>query len=298
MSRSLDREEEQPGGSSILDGLSRSGAEKRTRVEVAAEPPKWAEENGSERIVWRERELHIRPSQWELLETLGTFRVVREVDLVKGVFRENASLAGADFRSLRQQGLIRSITFQRLGNSPTRVHTLSGSGHDFSDGPERKEPQSYYFGFVKPAEIAHDSLLYRAFLRERDHLHSGGYAVKRVVLDVQLKRLHFARVNKPQGKEGYRRMQEESARELHLPMVDGHVAFPDFRLECEDERGDLARVDVEVATENYRGKHLAAKAQAGFRVYGSTGIGGARIASGARLKGHAFPQETRMVLPL
>ena len=297
MSRSFDREEEPPNGSSILEGLSRSGAEKRTRVEVAPDSPSWVGENGSERILWRDREFRVRPSQWELLETLGTFRVVREVDLVKGVFREDASLAAADFRSLRQQGLIRSITFQRLGNSPTRVHTLSGSGHGFLTDL-RKEPQLYYFGFVKPAEIAHDSLLYRAFLRERDHLHSGGYAVKRIVLDVQLKRLHFARVNKPQGRESYRKMQEESARELHLPIVDGHVVFPDFRLECEDERGDLARVDVEVATENYRGKHLAAKAQAGFRVYGSTDLGGARVQSGTPLKGHAFPQETRMVIPL
>lgn len=298
MSRSLDREEEQHAGSSMLDGLSRSGAEKRVRVDAIPQPPKWAGHNESERILWKEREYRIRPSQWELLETLGTFRVVQEKDLVSGVFRHDSSVAAADVRSLRQQGLIRSITFQRLGDKPTKVHTLSGPGHQLLS-ELRNAPQLYYFGFVKPAEVAHDSLLYRAFLRERREIEASGFSVKRIVLDVELKRSHFARVNKPGGKESYRRLQEESARELHLPVVDGHVVFPDFRIECEDERGDLARVDVEVATENYRGSHLAAKAQAGFRVYGSFSAGGgAQVQSGARLKGQAFPQETRMVLPL
>ena len=43
---------------------------------------------------------------------------------------------------------------------------------------------------------------------------------------------------------------------MHLPIIDGHAVFPDFRIEYEDERGDLDRVDVEIANDNYRDHHI------------------------------------------
>ena len=56
---------------------------------------------------------------------------------------------------------------------------------------------------------------------------------------------------------------------MYLPVIDGHAVFPDFRIEYEDERGDIGRVDVEVASDNYHDHHIATKLAAGFRVYGS-----------------------------
>ena len=119
-------------------------------------------ENRRERFVFRDREYRLRPSEGESLRDLGTFRLIREDDLVRGVYSGNAQLAEADLRSLRRQGLVRSITFQSLGDRPIRVHTLTGEGYHFALSRREGPPQFYYWGVVKPSEVKHDSLLYRA----------------------------------------------------------------------------------------------------------------------------------------
>jgi hypothetical protein len=294
MSRSLDREEQKSDSSSGFEALSRSGGENRPRASAPEETEGFGD-NQRERVAFRDREYRIRPSEDAVLNELGRFRIIREDDLVRGIYGNQKALAASDLRSLRQQGLLRSITFQGLSNAPTRIHTLTGAGYDLVNS-RGSGAQFYYWGAVKPAEVQHDALLYRAYLHERDRIRDGGFTIKRIVLDSELKRNHYSRINKPAARASYRRAQLESAKELHLPVVDGHVAFPDFRIEYEDERGDLSRVDVEVATSNYRGAHLAAKVAAGFRVYGPSG--GYQVQSGGRLKGNAFPQETRAVFPL
>jgi len=40
--------------------------------------------------------------------------------------------------------------------------------------------------------------------------------------------------------------------------------IPDLRIEYEGRDGDMARVDLELATEHYRGSNLAEKVRAGF----------------------------------
>ncbi len=52
-----------------------------------------------------------------------------------------------------------------------------------------------------------------------------------------------------------------------LPLVAGSVQIPDLRIEYETATGDVARVDLELVTLHYCGAELAAKAQAGFRMY-------------------------------
>jgi hypothetical protein len=233
------------------------------------------------------------------MNALGQFRVVDASDLVAGVYRKEVSEAVADLRSMHAQGLIRSVSFRSSSGSERRVHTLTPVGRELVSALSPDVKQVYWSGIVKPAELEHDVLLYRAYIRERSRIRQVGFSEKRVVLDYELKRKHFARVNKPGAGTSYRDIQAESARELHLPVVDGHVTFPDFRVEYEDDRGDVGRVDVEVATGNYREKHLAAKAAAGFRVYADGNSGGRlSIDGGAKLPGHVFRQERNVVLSL
>ena len=60
--------------------------------------------------------------------------------------------------------------------------------------------------------------------------------------------------------------------------VDGHVQFPDVRIEYETTATAVARSqDVEVMTPHYRGAHAAAKVAAGFARYGAVG---ARLSGG------------------
>ena len=52
-----------------------------------------------------------------------------------------------------------------------------------------------------------------------------------------------------------------------MKVIDGKIRLPDLRIEYETANGDAARVDLELATEHYRGEHMSAKSQAGFKIY-------------------------------
>jgi hypothetical protein len=298
MSRWLDREEEKPDSAGLLDGLSRSGADKRPRKDEGDDGPKGFGENRRERIRHRDLEYMLRPSAMAAMEDVGRFRVIDASDLIASVYDLQVGEALADVRSLREQNLLSSVSFRGANGEQRLVYTLTEAGHDFVRSRSAHPDQVYWSGIVKPAELEHDALLYRAFVYERSRIREEGGTVKRIVLDYELKGRHFSRVNKSERGEAYREAQAESARELHLPVIDGHVTFPDFRVEYEDERGLGGSVDVEVATGNYRGKHLAAKASAGFRVYGDSTIAKLSIDGGKRLAGHNIRHERTMVLSL
>lgn len=299
MSRWLDREEEkQESSSSFLEGLSRSGGEARPRVTTDLQVQKGFGENRRERIVLKDREYRVRASEFEALTVLGRFRVADASDMVRGVYNKDVQLAIADFRSLYEQKLIAWFSFKSAKGNDIRVYTLTPEGRALLTGRSSGE-QRFYAGIVKPAECEHDILLYRAYLREEDRLKDEGSVIKRVVLDYELKGKHFSWVNKPGDGQTYRERQVESAHELHLPVIDGHVVFPDFRIECENERGEPSRADIEVATGNYRGKHIAAKTAAGFRVYAERGgLGGPGVDRGPHLRGNVFRQDRGIVFPL
>ena len=74
------------------------------------------------------------------------------------------------------------------------------------------------------------------------------------------------------------------AADFGLPIqADGSVAYPDAQLEWErpDDHPDgpgAGRVNIEVASEHYRGGHLQAKAAAGFAVFAANGKAGRAMA--------------------
>jgi hypothetical protein len=56
--------------------------------------------------------------------------------------------------------------------------------------------------------------------------------------------------------------------ERHGPqVVRGKIPLPDVRIEYDTAEGERARVDIELATIHYRGRHLAEKVRAGFSIY-------------------------------
>ena len=50
-------------------------------------------------------------------------------------------------------------------------------------------------------------------------------------------------------------------------MVQGKIRFPDLRIEYETASGRATHVDLEFATEHYRGEHMGTKDRAGFKIY-------------------------------
>ena len=80
------------------------------------------------------------------------------------------------------------------------------------------------------------------------------------------------------------------AREHELPLVDGRVQFPDFRVEYAHPDGRRDVEDVEITTLHYRGAHAAGKAASGFTQFraSTARVGGSsRSASSAPFDPHA-----------
>lgn len=290
MSRYIDddkRNKSDSESSATGEGLSRGSGEKRS-IQATYTSSLTFGPNRRERIVIREREYRVRPSEEAALKDVGIFRIAREEDLVRAVYGGQEGLAEADLRSLRRQKLIESVSVREQDRT-IRVHALTKTGHQVA-GRRKDGGQKYHFGFGRPAELFHDSLLYKAFRHQSSMIRTEGGVVRRVILDLELKRIYFRRVSaSPRPKNALSRaiLQNHAAAQLNLPVVNGRVAFPDFRLEYEEVSGGLSRCDIEVATDNYRDRHLAAKRAAGFLILTST-----------QLKSNVFPREMGASLSL
>lgn len=223
----------------------------------------------------RERLYELNGDESRMLATIGAFRVVseRDVDAFRG--------ARESLEHLREEELIRSVP---IGHDEEAV-VLTDRGWDVldahrldRDGTERQE---FHAGVSRPRELRHDAQLFGAYREVEQRLRARGAHVKRVVLEVDLKReyqrfLQEHNRHRPDsdGRPDRDEAEIESwAREHGLPYFDDHVHFPDFRIECELDGRDHHE-DVEVVTDNYRGAHAASRVRAGFTCVGSSKRGG------------------------
>jgi DNA-binding MarR family transcriptional regulator len=248
---------------------------------------------GRERRPVREREhvYEINGAESRMLGTIGAFRVVSESDLHH--LRADSSNPRRSISHLEDEGLIRTSPL----SSDDRAVVLTDRGRDLLEAnrherPERSyEPrQTFYAGLRKPRELTHDTKVYPAYQNAEERLRSQGGRVRRVVLD-ELKREYqrFLHERNRGKKDCDGRPDREPgeiarlAREHELPYDDGHVHFPDARIEYEDRDGLRRHEDVEVVTPHYRGAHAGAAAKSGFHCYAVvSGIVGGRGGGGRR----------------
>jgi len=249
----------------------------------------------------REHEYELRGSEVRTLAAAGTFRVAPAADL-REQYRD-AGMQDRDLAHLRRQGLIRTMPYV-VGRTRTTLVTLTDRGRQVLEESRRArggEPsQAFYTGISKPRELAHDVRLYRAYQEAGDRLAARGARVRRIVLEEEMRRDYqrFLQASNRGRRDATGRPDraaeeiERWARERHLPYVDGHVEFPDVRIEYDERDGRRGTEDVEVTTPHYRGAHATAKARAGFTCYRSVGarVGGMRLglASGGRRGGRGF----------
>jgi hypothetical protein len=204
------------------------------------------------------------------LATVGVFRVISERELSKH-----------HVDHLRGEGLI-----QKVWLTPReRGVVLSRHGRDVLESHRRDRDaprrQAFHAGAGRARELTHDAQLYRAYLRAEERLRERGAEVRRVVLEIELKReyqrfLQDRNRGNPHSDGRPTRDRSEIERWAHdhgIPYADGHVRFPDLRIEY-DQRGEEHHEDVEVLTPHYRGGH--ASSCGGFSCYGgSSNPGGA-----------------------
>lgn len=215
-----------------------------------------------------------------LLADIGRFRIVRADDLRLAYFHGSERSLSEALAKLRDAGLIEDhlLNRRRGQNGPsasTRIVVLTHMGKRVAEArsPYSRE-QRLYAGLVKPREALHDSNLYRLFQVHATKLVRDGSSVRRVVLDFELKREYLRELRRRERRvpgASDDQLKNEAAACLNLAVVEGKVQFPDLRLEYENSLGQRSKVDLELATADYRQTGLAAKARAGFTLYAAPG---------------------------
>ena len=215
------------------------------------------------------------------LATVGAFRVVPANELREPNPRTPTGPA-RDLERLRDHGLIKTMP-SVVGRTRTTLVTLTERGRGVLENRRRTdsgEPrQAFYAGVSKPRELAHDARVHAAYVRAAERLVERGARVRRVVLEEELKSEYqrFLQKNNRGRRDGGGNPERDHdaiakwAREHELPYNEGHVEFPDARIEYDDRNGRRAVEDIEVVTPHYRGAHAAAKIRAGFSCYRAVG---------------------------
>jgi hypothetical protein len=218
----------------------------------------------------RDRTYSLRPSEIHTLTDVGRFRVVAVKDLANLGYPGNRPGMDNDLRNLVRQGLLQRRGTSALKKESQHVLTLTKRGQRFLRRQGLvPEDQTIYSGLIKPREANHDASLYRLYQKAAGEIERKGGKVLRVQLDYELKEKLYRKLGKAQTQDEGRnhRSKIAFARELHLPVVNGKVAFPDVRIEYANQEMEISRVDLELATGHYHPQHLSEKARAGFQIY-------------------------------
>jgi DNA-binding MarR family transcriptional regulator len=232
-----------------------------------------------ERVHGHDRDYDLRGSEVRTLATIGAFRVVPIDDL--GDERGAADLWHGDLDRLRSAGLIEVVAPLERDEGRTTLVTLTERGRDLLDSHQTRDrgrTQTFYAGALKSRELSHDAQLSRAYLRSAERLQAKGARVERIILDYELKS-EYQRFLQERNRD-----RSDWAADHRLPVIDGQVHFPDFRIEYESPDGRRELEDVEVTTRHYRGAHASAKARSGFSRFRAGGgrVGGQSGRSGGR----------------
>ena len=216
----------------------------------------------------RNREYSLCESEVRTLIDLGKFRVVPADDLARLGYRGDRSRMENDVQHLRHQGLIEQRSIEGHESDSKQVLALTKEGHKLLSRQKFiPDGQAIYHGFVKPKEARHDADLYRLYHKVAGEIDEVGGKVRRVVLDYELKQELYRKLSQidRNKKLAYERIRV--ANEYDLKVVNDKIPVPDLRIEYEDECRDLRRLDLEMATRDYRPQGLAEKAKAGFHLF-------------------------------
>ena len=203
------------------------------------------------------------------LKEIGKFRVIAVPDLAKFAYGGNRERTDKDIRRLAQQSLVTDKTMEISQKKTLRVVTLTKAGHRLLKNTNQlPDDQPIYHGLRKPREVRHDADLYRLYQKEAARIERGGGRPVRVLLDYEIKR-NLNRDLALLGPEKDDANAKERIAEKHgLQVVNGKIPVPDLRVEYETPELELRHVDLELATRDYRPRAMAAKAAAGFSLYG------------------------------
>ena len=219
------------------------------------------------------------------LADIGVHGAVSYRDLAQARFGGHPHTTRRAVNAWIDKGLVTETTATGPKGNPFKVLSLTRRGIAEARRLARErglDPgQQIRIARTKPAEAAHDTAVYRAAWKERRRLLERGATVKRVRLDAELKSAVARGSEAARLKHGKRAADAERHRiadELGLPLgEDGKVLYPDAQIEYEDGDGRTGRVNIEVASGNYRESSLRAKAAAGFAMHANGPAAASRL---------------------
>ena len=209
---------------------------------------------------------------------VGLYRAVSYTDLSDQHFDGHPYATRRSVNHLIRAGLIEEHEATGPQGQSFTVLTATERGRDAAqraavDAGHVPEQQAWS-GIVKPAELSHDTAVYRAALDERARIEAAGGRVVRVRIDAELKATVATATERARAEGGDRAAHEAklaAAHDLGLHVVNhDHVLSPDAQLDIEDADGVSGRVNVEIVSDHYHAAAIAAKAGAGFALHGSS----------------------------
>ena len=232
----------------------------------------------------------------DAIADVGMYRAVSYTDISEQHYDNHPYVTRRAVNRMVRDGLLEEHEATGPQGNTFTVLTATARGRDAAhraalDAGHVPEQQTWT-GLVKPAELSHDTAVYRAALDERARIEADGGRVVRVRLDAELKSLVATATEKARAEGGDRAAETAkaaAAQELGLPMQDGHVMYPDAQLDIEDSQGMSGRVNVEIASDHYHAAAIVAKAGAGFSMHGSSRSANQNI---GRALGRAAARET------
>jgi hypothetical protein len=243
-----------------------SGDERSDHREVEKPPDV---QSGPERAYYiRDREYLLRDSEIHSMKEIGKFRVIAAADLARYVYGGDSKQMEKEIKRLKRDSLVSEKTLEISQKKTLGVVTLTKTGHRLLERTNQlPDDQAIYHGLLKPHEAKHDADLYRLYQKEAARIERSGGRPVRIILDYEIKR-NLNRDLALLGTEKDNLDRRAEVAEKHgLEMVEGKIPVPDMRLEYEDAELVLQRVDLELATREYRPRSLAEKAKAGFAIY-------------------------------
>ena len=218
------------------------------------------------------------------LADIGIYGAVSVRDLAEARFGGHPYTTRRAVNAWIREGLAQETRATGPNGNPFKVLTLTSKGVAEARklAAERGIDPGQEIGFARtrPAEAAHDTAIYRACRQEHQRLIEQGATVRRVRLDGEFKSAVARKSESARAKDGRRAADAERhrvAQELGLPIdAQGRVLYPDAQIEYTDAEGRSGRVNIEVASGNYRAGSIRAKAAAGFRMH-ANGPAAARL---------------------
>ena len=214
----------------------------------------------------------------DAIADVGLYRAVSYTDLSERHFDAHPYATRRAVNHMIRVGLIEEHAATGPEGQSFTVLTATERGRDAAqrtavDAGHVPEQQTWS-GIVKPAELSHDTAVYRAALDERARIEAAGGRVVRVRIDAELKATVATATEKARAEGGDRAADEAklaAAHDLGLHVVnEDHVLYPDAELDIEDADGRSGRVNVELVSDHYHAAAIAAKAGAGFALHGSS----------------------------